>query len=316
MGLRSTNLNLLPILRALLTEGSVTSAASVLGLSQPATSNALSRLRHLLGDPLLVQVGRTMQLTPRARRLRPMLDSACSAIETILLDAEFDPRSTKRSFSIATPDYVALLIGPYLMRLCQNVAPGVSVRFAGVTPDINGDLASGRIDLAIAMHSELVVRGLCVQSGYMDSLVCVMSAVHPLADALPLDSATLAKWSKLGIATEHKVWSDPFHVAANDERFPVTLSASHMLLLPLLAAETEDIAIVPRMLALQAAKMVPLSYCILPEPSPPLDVCLAWSPMLDADPAHRWFRQAVDDGMQQYFTSANAAPDVDASTAA
>ena len=83
MSIRSINLNLIPILQALLKEESVAKAAIQVNLSQPAMSGALARLRLILDDPLLVRVGRSMRLTPRAERLRRQLDEICGQVEVL-----------------------------------------------------------------------------------------------------------------------------------------------------------------------------------------------------------------------------------------
>ena len=129
MSLRTTNLNLLPILRSLLKEASVSRAAVDLCLSQPATSNALNRLRSLLGDPLLVQVGRSMRLTPRARLLLPLLDEACVRIDALLHEARFNPAETRRTFVIEAADYLELLLGGPLLKIFEEVAPLASLHF-------------------------------------------------------------------------------------------------------------------------------------------------------------------------------------------
>ncbi len=91
MAIRTKNLNLIPLLQALLRTGSVAQSAAEIGLSQPAMSGALARLRILLDDPLLVRVGRTMRLTPRAVRMREQLDEICDCIEQFFQPEAFDP---------------------------------------------------------------------------------------------------------------------------------------------------------------------------------------------------------------------------------
>ncbi len=110
MSARSTNLNLIPILRALLNEQSVVGAAKEVSLSQPAVSGALARLREVLDDPLLVRVGRSMRLTPRAQSMRPQMEQICAEIERLFQERSFDPATADNYFVIAAPDYLAFLL--------------------------------------------------------------------------------------------------------------------------------------------------------------------------------------------------------------
>src|SRR5690349_6823765 len=117
--LAAVDLNLLVVLRALLTERHVTRAAARVGLSQSATSHALSRLRELYGDPLLVRRGRLLSLTPRAERLLPTLERGLSDLQTALDgEPQFDPATARRAFTLGMADYAqAVLLGPLLREL-------------------------------------------------------------------------------------------------------------------------------------------------------------------------------------------------------
>lgn len=236
MTLRTTNLNLLPVLRAVLKEASITRAAATLGLSQPAASNALRRLRDLLGDPLLVQTGRTMRLTPRAETLRPAVETVCCAIGALLLDAAFVPAQARRDFVVATPDYMALLLAPPLMRRLAETAPGISVRFTDIGSDFRQHLASGHADIAIIASVEDAVRGFHTQSGYVDRLVGVVAADHPLACDPPRTSEEMLAYPRLGIDAIPQGLRAPSHLAGlvASGNGPLRISVSHLLTLPFL----------------------------------------------------------------------------------
>ena len=158
--LSAVDLNLLVVLRALLSERHVTRAASRLGLSQSATSHALSRLRDLYEDPLLVRSGRTLQLTPRALRLLPMLERGLSDLQSAIDgEPEFDPRSAKRGFTIAMADYPqSIIMGPLLRRLA-SVAPNIDLTVVSF-PNLNELIESGAVDLAMTVTRNPVPRGL------------------------------------------------------------------------------------------------------------------------------------------------------------
>src|SRR6266481_4845116 len=127
MNLSAIDLNLLVALDALISEAHVGRAARKLGLSQPAASHALNRLRDLLADPLLVRVGSRMELTPRAAGLREPLNEALQRVQTVLVADSFEPRRSSRHFSLMMQDHIADLIVPPLVDRLQSDAPGVSL---------------------------------------------------------------------------------------------------------------------------------------------------------------------------------------------
>src|SRR5688572_18053681 len=145
--LSGIDLNLLVVLRALLSERHVTRAAARVGLSQSATSHALSRLRELLDDPLLVRSGRVLSLTPRALSLLPTLERALGELEKAVSgEPRFEPSTARRSFSIGMADYLqALIIGPLLQRVATR-APGVDLSVV-VFPNQEELIESGALDL-------------------------------------------------------------------------------------------------------------------------------------------------------------------------
>src|SRR5882672_6931135 len=129
MNIAGLNLNLLPVLDALLAERSVSRAGTRLGLSQPAVSNALAQLRELLGDPLLVRKGAGMAPTERALALAGPLRAALLALEQGLEPAAtFDPAKTERDFTIMTNDFVAFAMLPRLLPRLEREAPGVRLQ--------------------------------------------------------------------------------------------------------------------------------------------------------------------------------------------
>jgi len=137
MNLAALDLNLLVALDALLLEGSVSRAAMRIGLSQPATSHALQRLRDLLGDPLLVRVGARMELTPRAQGLRGPLAQALDQVRGLFIPGEFDASSSERHFRLMMPDLAVELLMPALMQKIARLAPNVRI---DVVPWRSGDL--------------------------------------------------------------------------------------------------------------------------------------------------------------------------------
>lgn len=303
MTLRGVDLNLLPILDALLRESSVSAAARRLNLSQPATSHALNRLRHVLNDPLLVRVGRQMHRTARAEALRPLCEMACAAIDAVVASDVFDPSVAIRRFSVATPDHLALLLGQELMPLLRVRAPGISVRFVDVGLSIRDQLLSGSIDMAAFALIPDVVDGLSHTRGYPDQLVCVAAPDHPLASQAAVDWDELARHPRLEIdSTPH--FLIPAAPIAMVE--PVTIAASHVMVMPLLAIRAGSIAVVPRSLAELATQLAPLVMIELTGEAQAMDYCLAWNPVHESDQAHQWLRTVLSGILENAFPVVDA----------
>ncbi|MGB5285298.1 MAG: LysR substrate-binding domain-containing protein, partial [Polyangiales bacterium] len=180
--LTGLNLNLLVALDALLSERNVTRAARRIGITQPAMSQTLSRLRELFADPLLVRRGRVMVLTPRAEAmLLPLSDALLSVERAVQLGMGFEAATATRIFNLALPDLSATVVLGPLLRLIAEEAPGVRVQVEPLSISrLSGKLASGAIDLVLAVHlgsSE----GLRRETALTDDYVCLVRRGHPLA---------------------------------------------------------------------------------------------------------------------------------------
>src|SRR5215472_4093856 len=159
MNMAAFDLNLLKVLDAVLATCSVSAASRLVGLSQPATSAALARLRVGLGDPLLVRHGNRMVLSPRAERLVPRVRSAMREIEQVLAEESFDPATTKRAFRIAaTYDVIEAILSTLFISL-RSSAPGALIDVVAVSDRVEHDLATGKVDLAIARTGGCAVCG-------------------------------------------------------------------------------------------------------------------------------------------------------------
>jgi len=184
MNLSGIDLNLLVALDALISEAHVGRAARKIGLSQPATSHALNRLRDLFSDQLLVRVGSRMELTPRAAQLRGPLDEALQRVQTLLVADSFEPRRSSRHYSIMMQDHLAHLIVPALVNRLQSDAPGVKL---SVLPWQNpASLKPGRlqsIDLLISCSTSDFV-GLEREMLFSDTEVTVVRRRNPAASQL------------------------------------------------------------------------------------------------------------------------------------
>ena len=298
MSLRSINLNLLPMLQALLIEKSVTRAATSLGLSQSAMSDALGRLRATLDDPLLVRAGGRTALTPRAVELIAPTQALCAQVESLLARPRFEPGSATRSFTIATADYGIFLVAkPWLDRL-GTVAPGIGLRFVEMGPAVPAGLAERAVDFAMvpaAVLSDLgppAVRHMPLGG---DTAVALFRAGHRLAGGGgALSVADLAPFRMIGFNSgSEAIDRQRGAVFSGGQRFAPVAQIPHITLMPYLLLDGDDIAIVPQRLAARMTALLPLASAPLAFAPDPMAIALAWSPVQDADPGHRWFREAI-----------------------
>ncbi|UOR01885.1 LysR family transcriptional regulator [Leucobacter allii] len=286
------DLNLLRPLLALLEERSVTRAADRLHLSQPATSAALARLRRHYDDALLVRVGRTMQLTPFARDLLPAVGRAAAELEPVIGRKRlFDPARTERRFVIGATDYMtAILAGPVL-RVLSSEAPRASLDFAP-QPVRDGTLAPyDRLDLIVGPEGF----GLpgASEELFVDDFVLIADPGNPLVRH---PRPSIAELVELPHAIAYL--NDPDHDNLQDllgragiDRIIVGARLFGLATLPLLVADTEMVALVPRMLAAKASRTLSLAVFELPRGMEiPMAERMYWHPRDDADPAIEWLR--------------------------
>ncbi len=291
--LSAIDLNLLVVLRALLTERHVTRAASQLGLSQSATSHALSRLRELYRDPLLVRSGRSLQLTPRAVRLLPLLERGLSDLQTAVDgEPEFDPRTAKRAFTIGMADYPQAIIMAPLLRRLASVAPDVDLVVTSF-PNLSEAIEAGDIDLAMTVSGNPVSRALSSQDLFADDFMCMVRRDHPsikkrlsLGQYLQLRHVVVAPSGTTGSLVDTELQR------RGVER-RIALRVSNFLIAPIVVCQTDFINTMPTRLARQAAKDYPLRLLPTPFPLPKFELRLIWHPRLDNDAAQRWLRESL-----------------------
>ncbi len=290
--LRAVNLNLIPVLSALLREVSVTRAGKALALSTSATSGALAELRLLLDDPLLVRVGRSLRLTHRAEQLIGPVEQACAALENVLQFSAFTPATAARSFVVATPDYVSFLMSQPLTEALRAQAPGISVHFVDVPGDLEKRLAFGGIDLGIVDVSHWDWTGVSASTPLSDRLVGVVDRHHPLAGSAP-DSTALARFPCIE-------WDPGLDLGPRVAELgivspvlgPITNVLSQRLTtMPLLAVDSDLVAIVPKALADRLSRILPIAVIELPYERFTIETAVLWNTAQESDAAHRWFRE-------------------------
>jgi DNA-binding transcriptional LysR family regulator len=266
MNLAGVDLNLLVALDALLVERHLGRAARRVGLSQPAMSHALKRLRHLLGDPLLVRVGRELALTPRAAAVREPLADALRSVRSVLEPDTFDPTTSARRFALMMHDHIAHLMVPELVRRVQREAPGVCLDVLPWRSPFS--LKSARlhaIDLVISC-SERSLPAFEKEVLYVDTEVMVVRARHPLATK-PARLAAFLGASHVAVVGRG-LKEDPVDTWLREAGYTrrVALRVPTYIQALQAVARTDLVAVVPRRLARSVARTLSLAIR-----RPPLD---------------------------------------------
>ena len=290
--LSSIDLNLLVVLRALLRERHVTRAASVVGLSQSATSHALARLRELCDDPLLVRRGQSLELTPRAARLLPSLERGLSDLQTVVnAEPAFDPATARRVFTLAMADYgIAVLLTP-LLRELERSAPNIDLSVVSF-PNLAEMLEAGSVDVALVSKGQFS-GPFSTQDLFNDGFQCMVRSDHPRVKAkLSLDTyASLRHVLVAPGGTPGSLVDTELAGLGISRRIAVRVSS--FLVAPLVVAETDLIATMPERLARQQAQRYGLRLVPPPLRLPEFTLAMAWHPRLEHDPAQRWLREFV-----------------------
>lgn len=265
MNLAALDLNLLVALDALLLESNVGRAAMRIGLSQPATSHALRRLRDILGDPLLVRVGARMELTPRAQALRGPLAQTLEQIRGLFIADVFDASQSDRHFRLMMPDLAVELLMPPLMKKLDSIAPGVRIDVVPWRgPAIMTAEFTRTLDMVVSIGNAF--KGFHRQLLYTDSDALAVRKGHPAASRLKTTEGFLAaRHVAVVIRGQSQDLIDDWLRGKKLERQIALVVPSYIEALHV-AARTDLVAFVPRRLI--SALATPLALATI---APPLD---------------------------------------------
>lgn len=301
--LRQTNLNLLPVLREVLKHRNLTRAAQELNLTQAAVSNSLRRLRDHFGDELLVKDGRGLRLTEKARRMVGPLEVALAAVADVLAGEAFAPERSRRRYRIATADYVTAVLTPNLIRLLGDEAPLMSVQMVTARSRSAEDLRLENIDILITPR-QIVSAAIFDAPRVMAEFAFEELARDPFVCLGRADDAELAAGltQEAYLARPHASFFLDLDVHASLEHgylleSGVTqfdrLLTSDFTILPLVAAATGCLTLVPASLAAGAVDTLPLQAVPSPLPVPDLELVMIWLKRRDGDPEIRWLRDGL-----------------------
>ena len=293
---RNFDLNLLPVLVAIHEHGSVTAAAQHLGISQPAVSTALAKLRHQYGDPLFHRSGHGMKATVRMRALiQPLRDALVRMDDTFVSETAFNPRTTQRTFTFAMSDLGEMVFMPQILQRIRKQAPRAAVRsVAAGVPQIARGLENGEIDLAVGYFPDLREKSFVEKHLFFHHFVCLLRADHPVtASAL-----TMAQFLKLehavvyGAGRTYEVFER--HLRAKKIHRKVVLETPHFLSIPSVIARSDLVVTVPHAVGVFARDLHTNIRMVQPPlRTPKIDLKMHWHRNFQRDPKNKWLREVV-----------------------
>ncbi|MEP0203472.1 MAG: LysR substrate-binding domain-containing protein [Halioglobus sp.] len=304
MNVNRVDLNLLVYLDALLRERNVTQAANQLNLSQPAMSNGLRRLRELFDDPLLVRTSDGMAPTERALELEPLVRDVLMKIDkAVQPQSEFDPESAQRVFRIMASDYAESTLLPSVLGKLRTQAPGLTLDI--MTPsDVSFlDVERGKVDMVINRFDSMPQSFHQIHL-WDDSFSCLLSPENPVLEDFTLDNYLKANhiWvSKTGMGVGVGVDPDDVQrlgwvdLALNKlgKKRQIRVFTRHYQAAMTLAEQNDLIVTLPTRATLLKRDNPRVVLREPPLDIPPLELKMAWSPLLQHNPANRWLRKLI-----------------------
>jgi DNA-binding transcriptional LysR family regulator len=298
------DLNLLVYLDVLLRERNVTRAASHLGITQPAMSNGLRRLREAFADPLLVRTSEGMTPTDRALELQPEVRDVLARIDKAVQPlTSFDPISAIHYFRIMASDYAESTLVPLILKRLREEAPGITLDI--MTPsDVSFlDVEQGKVDMVINRFDSLP-QSFHQQTIWEDGFVCLLSADNPLLDDFSLDTYLQAQhiWvSKTGMGVgvgmipgdvQRLGWVDEA-LSVRGKMRHITIFTRHYQSAMLLAEQSDLIVTIPSKAARLKKNNSRVVIKTPPFDIPSIELKMVWSPLLQKNTAHQWMRRLV-----------------------
>ncbi|MDW6021077.1 LysR family transcriptional regulator [Mesorhizobium sp. BAC0120] len=305
MNANALDLNLVRVLDALLRERSVTRAGEQIGLSQPAVSAALNRLRHILNDQLFVRRGNEMVPTPRAESLAEPVRGALREIERAFQSTrKFDPAGLDRTFTLMGADFFSMLLMPLLATRIAALAPQVSLRFLdSARGDVARLLQDDQIDAALErplMIPDWVSSTLLFHSPFAiiaakDNAVIRRAGVRE-GEVLPMELFCDLPHAIRSIDGSMSGFTDEALTKIGRSR-RVSLALPHFQAVALATVSGNYLAAVPRQFADTVARKLPIAIYEPPLPIPVPEIRMYWHARHDDEPPHQWLRDQIQEAI-------------------
>lgn len=281
------DLNLLVVFTAVMDEKSVTRASQRLGKSQPAISNALNRLRHLLGDPLFVPSPQGMQPTPRALEIASSVRNALEQLQMTMRQTEFEPELFGRSFTIAMSWYASAVLLPEVVHRTSRTLVDI-IAVPKVNSTVREELSSGRVDFAVGAAPEPPWRFVS-KPLFSDTYCCVMREDHPLKDKLTYENYLAAthlvvrSFGDGGNLFEHKL-----HSEGHTRR--IAASATQLSAVPEMIRRSDMIVSLQRRAMDTFGSLAGLVVRKIPIDIEPVQISLVWDEARTRNAPNKWMR--------------------------
>ena len=306
MNLSKVDLNLLVYFSVLLREGNVTKAAEHLGLSQPAMSNCLRRLRKVFNDPLLVRTSNGMMPTDKAQELQPLVQNVLSQIELFMQPTiDFAPANSKRLFRVMASDYAETTLLPKVRTRMAEEAPETSLDILTPSDVTFQDIEVGNVDLVMNRFDQ-VPQSLHLSVLWSDNFSCVMRADNPLREGFNFEKYLQANhvWvnkTGMGVATgvnpddiQKLGWVD---IALDNlgKRRSIGVYTRHYISAIQHTQQQDLVATVATRSTHLVDHFDNLAVVAAPFKIPDIELHMVWSPLLHHNIAHKWFRNLIRD---------------------
>ena len=294
MELKDIDLNLLVVFNQLLAEGRVSKVADNLGLSQPAVSNALARLRKVTDDPLFLRTTRGMEPTPYAQQLAEPVAYALGMIHSAVNQrTSFDPATANRAFTVGMTDIGEIYFLPTLMQELAKVAPGVTMSTVRNTNvNLNDEMEAGHINLAIGLLPQLKA-GFYQRRLFKQRYVCMFRKGHRL-DKRKLSLAEFSAAEHVVVVSEgtgHGKVDELLERSGVQRK--VKLTVPHFVAVGHILHHSDMVATVPERLAQALVGPFELTYVAHPATLPEIAINMFWHAKFNKDPANEWLRGLV-----------------------
>ncbi|MGB0919849.1 MAG: LysR family transcriptional regulator [Alphaproteobacteria bacterium] len=292
MNLRRLDLNLLTVFEAVYEDRNFTRAAERLGMTQPALSNAIKRLREEVGDPLFVRASGGVEPTARADVLAPHISTALNHVRLGFAEhGVFDPATAERRFKVCIGDFGEAFCLPELYRSC-GAGPHIKVAAIGEMGRNNlNELRSGSLDL-VWDFMQLEDGHLLSEVVFEDQLVCIMRQDHPLANEDLTAQSYLAQRHIVVRATQNYVQEIEQVLRRASVEREVAVEVDHITAMPFIAARSDLVSITAASIARNLRDRLGLIAKPLPFEVPPVRIHQTWHRRMQDDPAHIWLRDS------------------------
>lgn len=290
-----TDLNLLRVLLAVYETGNVTAAAKRLGMSQPAASAALARLRQSLGDPLFIRSGNVMEATPRAQGIIEHTREVIEIIDRdILSGPTFDPSTSDQEFVFCLSEVGEIVFLPALFQRLRTEAPLSRIRTVSLGPDqLVESLHEGRVDSVLGYFPDLTTPNIYQQRLFSHDLVCLIRVGHPMAgERLSLEDFVCLEHLQVRDGSRRQEMFEA-HLAIAGIQRNIVLQMSHYMSVPAIIERSDLVVVLPRTVANTYAHNPNVMMIEPPLDIPRYDLKQYWHARFHEAPRSVWLRRLI-----------------------